>query len=235
MFSAVLLLIGVFSGNFLNGAQNQPASASPDFSGLWELGYDGRSVPPATLTVKAQTRDPKEIVTHDLNAMRWCILVGLPQLMDPGEPLDIVQDSKQLLITGDRAPGQARHIYLNAKHPDMDTFDPQVVGHSTAKWQGDTLVVDTIGFSDKGMLAIPGGGWRTETSHLVERYRLLDGGRLLSITFTWEDPAVFEKPHTYEFRYNRLPEGTSAHTYRCDASDRSRADFILRALPGSNH
>ena len=197
---------------------------------MWELGYDSRSIPLASLTTKASEKKQKEIMTHDLTAIRWCQMVGLPQMMDTGEPLDIVQDRREIAITADRAPAQTRYIYLNAKHPDMDIFDPQTVGHSVGRWDGDTLVVDTVGFSDKGVIGIPGGGWRTETSHLVERYKLLDNGRQLSVTFTWEDPAIYLKPHSYEFIYSRAPEGTSARTYRCDASDQARAEFILRPL-----
>ena len=66
--------------------------------------------------------------------------------------------------------------------------------------------MDTIGFDGaKGVTMIPGGGYRTSDSHLVERYRLLNGGTVLSVTFTWEDPKVFRTPHSYEFRYVRAP------------------------------
>lgn len=224
----IVLPLLILSGSI--GAQNKPATPTPDISGMWELGYDSRSVPLASLTAQAVAADKKEIMRHDLNAIRWCQMVGLPVLMDTGAPLDIVQDRKQVAISADRAPAQLRQIYLNAKHPNMDIFDPQTVGHSVGTWDGDTLIVDTIGFSDKGVVSIPGGGWRTETSHLVERYRLLDDGRHLSVTFAWEDSAVYQKPHTYEFIYSRAPQGTSARTYRCDASDQARAEFILRPL-----
>ena len=224
----VLPTLLILSGSI--GAQNRPASTPPDISGMWELGYDSRSVPAASLTAQAAAADKKVVLSHDLNAIRWCQMVGLPLLMDTGAPLDIVQDRKQVAISADRVPSQLRQIYLNAKHPNMDIFDPQTVGHSVGTWDGDTLIVDTIGFWEKGVISIPGGGWRTETSHLVERYRLLDDGRQLSVTFTWEDPAVYQKPHTYEFRYTRAPQGTSARTYRCDASDQTRAEFILRPL-----
>jgi hypothetical protein len=111
----------------------------------------------------------------------------------------------------------------------MDTYDPQSNGHSIGHWEGDTFVVDTVGFSDKGVTSIPGGGIRTESSHLVERYRLLDGGTRLSVVLTWEDPKVFSKPHTYEFRYYRAPEGAYAREYFCDASNEERAKFLTEA------
>ena len=226
----VLIVLPLLISSGSVGAQNKPAASTPDISGMWELGYDSRSVPLASLTTQATASDQNEIMRHDLNAIRWCQMVGLPLLMDTGAPLDIVQDKKQVAISADRAPAQLRQIYLNTEHPNMDIFDPQTVGHSVGKWDGDILVVDTIGFSDKGVISIPGGGWRTETSHLVERYRLFDNGRKLSVTFTWQDPAVYQEPHTYEFNYTRAPQGTSARTYRCDASDQTRAEFILRPL-----
>jgi len=62
----------------------------------------------------------------------------------------------------------------------------------------------------------------------VERYRLLNGGNQLSVTFTWEDPNVFAKPHTYEFRYYRAPKGTNARNWSCDPFDEERARFLTK-------
>ena len=61
----------------------------------------------------------------------------------------------------------------------MEMFDPTTSGDSIARWDGDTLVVDTLGFDGaKGLTAIPGGGFRTSQSHLIERFRLIkDGAR----------------------------------------------------------
>jgi hypothetical protein len=90
--------------------------------------------------------------------------------------------------------------------------------------------VDTRGFEPtRGITAIPGGGFRTATSHLVERYRLLNNGQVLAVTFTWTDPAVFATPHTYEFRYQRVESGYEARPHpRCDPFDEDRAAFLER-------
>ena len=78
-----------------------------------------------------------------------------------------------------------------------------------------------------GVTAIPGGGYRTATSHLVERYRLLDNGAKLSVTFTWTDPAMYATPHSYEFRYLRVESGYEARPYpRCDPFETERAKFL---------
>ena len=199
-------------------------------TGVWELAFDGRSVPMAVLTPEAAKADRKEQLRQDVMAIRWCHLVGLPLLMDHGGPIEIVQGRLEVAISGDGVPSHARHIYLDREHPNMDLFDPQVVGHSVGRWNNDTLVVDTVGFSERGVRRLPGGGVRTERSHLVERYRLLEKGRKLSVAFTWEDPKVFAKPHTYEFMYTRAPLGTTARPQRCDAADDARAAFLMKSL-----
>ena len=132
------------------------------------------------------------------------------------------------------AVSAARHIYTDGRgHPDVATYDAQSNGHSIGHWEGDALVVDTVGFSEQGVTRIPGGGFRTENSHLTERYRLLDGGNELSVIFSWEDPKVFAKPHTYEFRYYRAPAGTYAREYFCDASNAERAKFLSEPPPSA--
>src|SRR5436305_1494134 len=75
--------------------------------------------------------------------------------------------------------------------------------------------------------AIPGGGYRTEKSRLVERYRLMKDGALLSVTFTWTDPTVFRTPHSYEYRYHRLPATYEPRQWLlCDPYDEERAKFL---------
>jgi hypothetical protein len=120
-------------------------------------------------------------------------------------------------------------LYTNrSTHISPDIYDPSTLGDSIAHWEGDTLVADTIGFHPThGVTAIPGGGYRTDKSHLVERFRLLENGTVLSVTSTWTDPTVFAVPQTYEYRYYRLPA-----TYEprpglpCDPYNQTRADFL---------
>jgi hypothetical protein len=111
---------------------------------------------------------------------------------------------------------RGRFIYTDGRpHPDVKSpsYVPSGFGHSIGRWDGDTLVVDTVGFpvrvcdSRKPVMVTPGGGRAKETTHLVERYRLVNSDEL-SVTFTWEDATVLLAPHTYSYTYNRLPEGT---------------------------
>ena len=90
------------------------------------------------------------------------------------------------------------------------------------------MIVETEGFSDTGYTALPGGGFRTKTSHLSERYHLVDDGHELEVTFTWTDPRVFAKPHTYAFRYYRVPREFNAGENFCDSNDQERANFLTQ-------
>jgi hypothetical protein len=142
-----------------------------------------------------------------------CPIGNLPMMMASSPPLNMVISRDEVLIGAESSRG--RFIYTDGR-PHPDTKDPSYVpsgfGHSIGHWEGDTLVVDTIGFpprvcdSRRPVMLVPGGGRAKDTTHLVERYRLA-GPDELSVTFTWEDPTVFLAPHTYSYTYKRLPEG----------------------------
>jgi hypothetical protein len=199
-----------------------------DISGYWDLSYDGRKVPPADLASGVTKTVMEQKASADAHTIRWCNLLGTPFIMDPGRPLDIRQGTREVIVTAE-TNAAPRHIYLDrTKHVNADEFDTTTNGDSIGHWEGDTLVVDTVGFDgQKGLLQIPGGGYRSADSHLIERYRLVENGSVLSVTFSWEDPKVFRTPHTYEFRYVRLPkqyEPISA--VRCDPYDEDRSKFL---------
>jgi hypothetical protein len=221
---------------YLLTSEAQTGSVShplPDLSGYWELRFDSKNVPPAALRPEIAAEDKTAQYKKDIAEIRWCHFMGLPYSME-SSPIDILQNrnGKEIVITSSlRTP--ARHIYTDGRtHVNPDIFDPVSSGHSIGHWEGDTLVVDTLGFSSEGPTAIPGGGRRTPDSHLMERFRLLDGGKSLSVISTWEDAKIFTRPHTYEFRYYRSPKGTEAREFDCNANDEERAKFLLE-LPGN--
>ena len=223
LVAAIVSLLALAVPSFM---QTNSGSAPANFSGFWELHYDSRNIPKATLTRKAAMMNPDAQAKNDLHAVRWCILTGLPMMMDGDAPIDIEQDKNEIGILAEPVSGP-RTIYIDGRqHPNMDIFDNTTVGDSVGHWEGDTLVVDTIGFSDKGVTSIPGGGVRTPDSRLVERYKLLDDGKRLLVTFSWTDPKVFAKPHTYSYLYYRAAPGYRAGNTDCDASDKERSDFL---------
>jgi hypothetical protein len=200
-----------------------------DLTGYWEL--SSRSVPVAQLAPSVTKAKLQQIDDADHISERWCRPLGMPAEMAVPRPLSIAQGRTEIAILFD-ANAAPRNLYFRDKHTDPEILDPTSVGESIAHWDGDTLVVDTLGFHEKnGRLAIPGGGFRTEKSNLEERFQLIKNGQVLSVISTWRDPAVFAKPQTYEYRYTRVngmyePRQPIA----CDPYDREQADFVERTF-----
>jgi hypothetical protein len=212
------------------GGGGAAAAMDPhDLTGYWELGPGARDVPQAKLVASASKEKLQQMQDEDRISERWCRPLGLPAGMASGRPLSITQGTYEVAITTE-ANMAPRHLYFRDKHTNPDIWDPSSIGESIAHWDGDTLVVDTVGFHAKnGRMMIPGGGFRTEKTHLVERFKLAKNGQVLSVTSTWTDPSVFAEPQTYEYRYTRIngmyeprqPVG-------CDPYDEDRTAFVER-------
>lgn len=237
-FALSLLAVAALAAaqtHHLSAQERAPAASAHDLSGFWELSFDSRRVPDANL-LPTVTRAMRAARTRkDAYAIRWCNLLGMPFVMDSGRPLDIRQGRTAVIIVPENASGP-RYLYLDrSTHIGDDVFDPTSYGDSVAHWEGDTLIVDTRGFHpDHGVAAIPGGGYRTATSRLVERYRLLENGSILDVVFTWTDPKMFRTPHTYEFRYYRVAADYEPRTWMpCDPFNEERARFLERPPAGT--
>ena len=96
--------------------------------------------------------------------------------------------------TGDA--GAHRVVYMDGrKHPD--DLLPSWWGHSIGRWEGDTLVVDTVGYNDKFWFDSRGTP-HTEQLHTIERFTRINYGRLVN-EFTLEDPGAFSRPVNLKF------------------------------------
>lgn len=102
-------------------------------------------------------------------------------------------------------------IYLDGRpHPDLKSpdFVPSAMGHAIGHWEGDVLVANLVGFPAKSCdsrypnYRVPGGGRISDTTHLAQRFRLADPDTL-EVVFTWDDPKIYLKPHSYTYYYKR--------------------------------
>ena len=127
---------------------------------------------------------------------------GFLVLLAPGALTIVQSPSKVTMIVDGNA--ETRHIRLNAPH--AANARPSWYGDSVGHYEGDTLVVDTIGLNDKTFL----DNYRTphsEKLHVTERYRVVDDGKALEVNLTVDDPGAFNAPWKAKQRYSRTQQG----------------------------
>ncbi len=158
------------------------------------------------------------------------------QALGGGVPLEpnsaaffMTQSRDKVLIT--REGAGARHLYLDGRpHPSLASWTPTNQGHSVARYEQGDLIVETRGIVAGNVTA---GGRRTPETTMTERFHLSPGGQRLTITYTWTDPKIYMKPHSYAIHFDRLPAGSYAIEDWCDASDprTSQSIVVPKQLP----
>src|SRR6516162_8359083 len=141
--------------------------------------------------VREALRKQNELILQERNGETRearCWETGVPAShLNPGL-MHIIQTPKEVVLF---LVGRARHIWLDVPHSANPK--PSWYGESVGHYEGDALVVDTIGFNDRTFV----DSYRTphtDKLHVVERFRLIDGGNTLEVTFTVEDPGAFYQP-----------------------------------------
>ncbi len=138
------------------------------------------------------------------SAQSSCWPAGVPFFMGYGgpDPLVFIQTPKQVRIMW-REDNQTRRIAMDAPHSTNPK--PSWYGESVGHYEGDTLVVDTIGLNDRTVVDI----YRTphsEKLHVVERWRMLYGGQGMEVIFTVDDTDAFYEPWSGMRRYRRVQQ-----------------------------
>src|SRR5258708_213884 len=118
------------------------------------------------------------------------------------QPIYFLQSPKQVVIINE-LNAQVRHIYLDVPHSAHPT--PSWYGESVGHYAGDELVIDTIGLNDKTFV----DNYRTphtDKIHVVERFKMVEGGKTLQGVVTVDDPGAFNMPWTATQRWRRLSD-----------------------------
>jgi hypothetical protein len=109
-----------------------------------------------------------------------------------------------------------RIFWLDREHPKE--IDPTFEGDSTAHWEGDTLVVDTIGFNGRTQITQSLGQWKSDAFHLVERYTRVDHDHMVLDMMYYDPKAWGDKSWPGFKRYYHLVPIEKVHdnTYKFD-------------------
>jgi len=213
----------------LNAPTPRTADGKPDFTGTWRgvnAAASGSTAQPnaAGTPPPANFRDVQSAVpgglpltplAKDLLAQRVarnskdnpeasCLPMGLMQFWTQGFPRKFVQTPKLLLVLYEASAG-IRQIYLDGRPlPKQGDPQPYYYGYSTARWEGDTLVVVSNNFRDDGWLDIVGTPM-TDQATVTERFSRPTYGRLI-IDITVDDPKAFSKPWTVRHTQEIMPD-----------------------------
>jgi len=233
------------------------ANGKPDLTGVWQSGTTRRgtweeantgdglggtgadpSAPSIQPSASRQTREPapyqpwaakKVLESFNNRAIddptALCLPPGVPRGTVLGLfPIQIVQTPQQVIILYEYM-NAFRVVPMNAKHPD--DLDPAYWGDSTGRWEGDTLVVDVIGFNDKTWL-LGAGTFHTEALHVTERFTRVDKDQI-DYDVVMEDPDVLTKPWTFHSTM-MLRQGTRLREYVCNENnlDPARYEKLLK-------
>jgi hypothetical protein len=258
--AAIVTLIVAFSATASNAqrgaappAKSVPRAADgkPDLSGIWIAGSQplligeaaaraiqeadkaaGRVAPPREpppYTPAADAKRQEFLARRGIDdPMARCLISGIPRITTRPLPFQIVQMPGQVIVLYEAH--HAFRIIPTDGRPHPDDIDPSYLGDSVARWDGDTLVVDIVGFNDKTWLAGV-GTIHSEKLHVTERFTR-DSVDTIRYEVTMDDPEVFTKPwHQYETLHLRPNE--RLREYECieNNEDLLRFEKLLESDP----
>ena len=214
----------------LNAPTPRTADGKPDFNGVWRAAPTGqRGAPPpaqpADAPPLATFRDVGANIKGGLPLTPWgaeelkkrmarnskdnpeahCLPMGIVQFHTQGAPRKFVHTPKLLVILYEASSG-IRQIFIDGRPlPPNNDPQPWFYGYSSARWDGDTLVVETNNLRDDGWLDIIGSPL-SDQAKLTERFRRVSYGRM-EIDITVNDPKAYTKPWTVRHAQEIMPDG----------------------------
>jgi hypothetical protein len=200
----------------------------PNLNGIWEHPY----VPDVTKDGKDQKgagplpftpEGADNFKNYDVSKFDYtghCLPFGLMRSMNVGGyPIQIIQYDKYLALLFEQNTW-FHVVALGREHPK--NFDPTWFGDSIGKWDGDTLVIDTIGFNGKSWID-ESGLPTTEKLHVIERIKRVDAGHL-EIEHTVDDPGAYTAPWKFT-THPRLLKGELME-YICQENNRDLEHLV---------
>jgi len=213
--AAVAAMLAVVSAT--RGQDAAKPGPVPEIPGVWLVAKVQPALFPkggAPLQPWAEAKfKAADLKTNDPNLA--CLPEGVPRTMFVPLPMEIFQVPTRVVIIHEGVQ-VFRQIYMNRQHPK--DLDPTYSGDSIGKWEGDTLVVDTIGFNDKTWVDMDGGLPHSDAMHVIERIRRVDHDTLVD-EMTIEDPKAYTKPITAQQVY-KLKPGWEIQEYVCEENNK---------------
>lgn len=165
------------------------------------------------------------------SAQSTCYPGGVPeQLLTPAEPVYFIQTPKEVWMVWE-SDHQVRRVYMTDKH--SPNVKPSWYGESIGRYEGDTLVVDTVGQAVKPMSVVDSFGTpHTDKIHVTERYRIVSDqrGKGLEVVFRVDDPGAFTMPWKGMVTY-RPSRGGKFEEVVCAENNRTFDGTLIGEIP----
>jgi hypothetical protein len=151
-----------------------------------------------------------------------CRPTGVQGVTSPKGPVLILQTPEKLVFIAEE-DREVRKVFLNEQHPQ--DLKASYSGDSVAHWEGNTLVIDTVGYNGKGQLDEVGNPHGAKL-HMVQRLTKSADGNKLTNVITFDDPEYYTKPFTKTRMWQRI-SGVKLDDYDCAENPRSDLFEVL--------
>lgn len=190
------------------------AQPAPDLSGVWLATSErtGGGEPMPALTARARA----DQMAYDplTDPVIRCVPPGFPRSGPTIYPLEIVQTERMVLILYETF-GMIRRVYMDGR-PMPDYLPASLMGFSRGRWEGEELVIETTNYAP-GLL-VSNGVFQYGDMSVIERYRLVDGGRGLEGDVRITAPQTFTGTWLRRYTWERDPDGMIFESI-CDPAD----------------
>jgi len=191
------------------------ADGKPDLSGVW-IPADTKYFMDLAADLKPEDAPyqpwAKALATerqggvHKEDPLAQCMPPGVPRVeTHGGHPFKIIQTPRELIMLYETSTNEVfREVFTDGRALPNDP-QPSWKGYSVGRWEGDTMVIDTIGFNDRSWIDTEKGRPQTEALHVTERFRRRNAGTL-ELGITIDDPKAYTKPWSAKFNLNLVPD-----------------------------
>jgi hypothetical protein len=194
----------------------------PDLNGIWQGPYTpdlSRTLPQReSIPFTPYGAERFKKVDPANNPDGFCLPVGPARGFQSPAPFQLVQNDNVIAILFENQR-IFRIVYTDGtKHPDDIAEYPEWMGHSIGHWEGDKLVVDTVGINERTWLDT-NGHEHSDKLHLIETFQKTSPDNI-HYTVTFEDPVFFAKPWTSTRDFKR--QNTRIMSYSCEENEKDR-------------
>jgi hypothetical protein len=213
------------TANATNAAKEAPGT--PRLSGIFEPRTFGIMVPEAPLSQAGKAlvdKNAAAMAAGNIMHTAWtsCRPGAVSTMTMPREKIVVLQSADEVTILYEM-PRMTRRVRMGGTHPK--DLAPSYVGDSVGHWEGNTLVVDSLGFN--GYAELDARGQPTSPAlHTVERFTPAADGSGIDIEVTITDPAYYEKPFTIKRSWKKSP---ARHPYEYDCMENPRQEDFEHA------